>query len=528
MQSSPRGVLPRGLRSGMMLGLVAALVVTLAGCMPANQNANRDTLTFGIYADITSLDKQAVSGRPARFILNNTYETLVTRDENGQLIPHILTDWSYDDATMTWTLTARDDIDFSNGEHLTAEDIKASLDRIADPNTKATLGKWWNIKETRVTGDYTLEVVCNDPNPLAMIRGDDTSILPKSWVDEVGHVPYTGSDIPPGMGAYILTDWKQDDEIVFKANPHYFLGKPPIENLVFRVIPDSAARVAALMAGDVDVIYPVAPDQQATIAGNSDLTIQSVGSSNRARIIIDSRQKPFDDIRVREALNAAIDRPTIIDNLLPGAVEVAGGLIPEERGFDPNLKNEPYDPDKAKALLAEAGYPDGIGPFELSVDREQERGGQEVQAIADQLNAAGIMVTVQEYDPGDFDTKKEAMATDFTALGPLLFDGHSGGQTFDGSFFYTYLRGCDEDPDPEFLYYCNTDARAMQIESAQIAASDPDRSTQLLQQVEDTLNADYWAVPLWQEPDLYGVRAGLDWHADLSGQTSGRLASWGE
>jgi peptide/nickel transport system substrate-binding protein len=502
----------------------------LTGCATGANTESPDqksnTLTFGIYADITSLDKQSISGRPGRFILNNAYETLVSRDDKGQLIPHILKSWSYDTPTQTWTMTARDDIDFWNGDHLTAEDLKASFDRIADPATQASLGTWWDIKSTTVTGKYTVQVVTNKPNPLAMIRGDDTAILPKSWIDKVGDMPYTGTTPPPGMGAYELVQWKQDDEIVFKANPHYFLGKPKIENLIFKVIPDAAAREAALLAGDVDVIYPMSPDEEPTVAADPDLEVQKIASTTRARIVIDTRSAPWNDLRVREALNMAIDRATIVKNLLPGAVALAGTLIPEERGFDPNLPQYPYDPAGAKKLLAEAGYPDGIGPFELSVDTEQERGGGEVTAIADQLGKAGFKVNIKEYEPGDFDTKLLEMADNPTALGPLLFDGHSGGQTFDGSFFLSDIQSCDATRDPEFYYYCNTQAQQEISESEEIAASDPDKSTTLLQQADKLLHDDNWAVPLWQDPDLYGVRKDLNWKADSSGQTSGFFASW--
>ncbi|HEY4211663.1 MAG TPA: ABC transporter substrate-binding protein [Steroidobacteraceae bacterium] len=528
-----RSRLPRPTTRFVAIAALATASLVLSGCVAGATGAGAerpdqttDTVVFGTYSDITSLDKQAVSGRPARFILSNAYDSLVNRDTQGKLVPHILTKWTYDSPTHTWTLTARDDIDFSDGEHLTAEDIKASLDRISAPGTKATLGKWWDIKSTTVTGKYTVQVVTNKPNPLAMIRGDDTTIMPKSWVDKIGDVPYTGTTPPPGVGAYILTQWKQDDEIVFKANPNYFLGKPKIKNLIFRVIPDPSARVAALLAGDVDSIYPVSPDEQAAIDANPDVTVDQAQSTNRARLIIDSRVAPWSDPKVREAVNLAIDRQSIIKSLLPGAVEIAGSLIPQERGFDPDLKPYPYDPDKAKKLLAEAGYPNGIGPVELSVDTEQLRNGGEAQAVADQLAKVGIKVNVKEYDPGDFDTKKINDNPPLSDLGPLLFDGHSGGQTFDGSFFYTYLRSCEEPPDPEFLYYCNSDAKATYEQSIELAASDPDKSTALLQQVEKDLYDDYWDVPLWQEPDLYGDAKNLDWKPDLSGQTLGFLASW--
>ena len=528
---------PGRLRVPRRLSVAAAVVVAalaLAGCVAGSgggsaavrPNQAKNTVVFGTYSDIVSLDKQATSGRPARFIMSNAYDSLVTRDKTGKLIPHILTKWSYDSPTNTWSMTARSDVYFSDGEHLTAEDIKASLDRIAAPGTKAAVGKWWDIKSTKVTGKYTLEVTTNKPNPLAMIRADDTTILPKSWVDKVGDVPYTGTTPPPGVGAYVLTQWKQDDEIVFKANPKYFLGAPKIKNLIFKVIPDPSARVAALLAGDVDSIYPVSPDEKSAIDANADLTVDQAQSSNRARLIIDSRVAPFNNEKVREALNLAIDRQSIIKSLLPGAVEIAGSLIPEERGFNPDLKPYPYDPAKAKQLLTDAGYPNGIGPFELSVDTEQLRNGGEAQAIADQLAKVGIKVTVKEYDPGDFDTKKIDDNPPMSDLGPLLFDGHSGGQTFDGSFFYSYLRGCDQPPDPEFLYYCNTDAKAKYDHSVQIAASDPAQSTKLLQDVDKELYSTYWDVPLWQEPDLYGDAKNFDWKPDVSGQTSAFFGSW--
>lgn len=471
----------------------------------AAQEGEESTLAFGIAVDMDGLDGNSLSDRPGRFVRSNAYATLTKRDADNLPVPNVLTDWEYDQENFTWTLTMRDDIVFHNGEAATSEDLKATFDRISNPDYD-TYEEWWNAEETVIVDDYTVALRMNDDNPLAMTRADGYYLYPKSWIDEVGPDLYTGREPPPGSGPYRLVEWRQDDQIIMEATDDHWEGRPPIDNLIFRIVPDPAARVAGMRAGELDVAFPIPP---ALATGGADIDVHTVPSVNRARLLMDTREAPFDDIRVREALNLAIDRESIIEELLPDANLTPNMLVDGEVAFNPDLPRYDYDPDRARELLAEAGYPDGFGPMELSVSQERLFSGDEHLVVAQQLAEIGVELDIRVYPPNDFDTR---LVED--NMGPLIWHGHSGGSTWHGAFTLGDVQPCGESgvsEHEEHWHYCNTEAADVIAEAIAIWASDQDRSIELFQEADRMLLEDHSMVPLWQPVDIYLLRSTLDW-----------------
>jgi ABC-type transport system substrate-binding protein len=325
-----------------------------------------------------------------------------------------------------------------------------------------------------------------------------------------------------------MLEWRQDDQIVMEAFEDHWNGAPPIDNVIFRVVPDDAARVAGLRSGELDVIFPIPPALAASLT-DPNLEIHEVKGTTRTRVQIDTREAPFDDIRVREALTLAVDPQVILDELLPGFTRIPNMVNPEDVGFDPELPFYEYDPERARELLAEAGYPDGIGPFELSVNEERLFSGDEHLVIAEQLAAAGIEVNVKVYPTDDFDTRLLEELGNPDSVGPLFLHGHSGGQTWHAAFTMSDIQPCGPDGTSvheEHWHYCNDQAVEMVQESISLWPTDPEGSTEILKDVDRLLWEDFWAIPLWQISENYGMKSNLNWVANSSLYMA--EASWDE
>lgn len=499
---------------------------TDTGTDPGTGDGEITEVVIAVDGDITSTDCQLTSGLLDRWTLENYCESILQRDTNtAELVPHIVTDWEISDDELVWTLNLRDDVYFHNGDHFTAEDLKASVERITDPALESSQQNFWDfITEVVVLDDYSAEFHLDEPNPLMFVFAERLPLFPKSVYDEIGATEYTGEE-PIGLGAYKLVEWRRDDQIVFEAFDDYFLGRPEIDRVIFRPIPDEAARVAALRAGEVDIIFPMSPHQVEQVENDPELVVYQPVSLERVRITFDTRREPFTDPRVRQALNHAVDIDTIGEQLLPGGVRIYGPLVPEEEGFNPNLEPYDYDPDRARELLAEAGYPDGFGPVEFSVSRGYANSEEIAQAMASQLAEVGVQTEIRVYEGGDFNTRKREKFDNPESLGPMQFDGHAGGNTFHGYHHLMNVVGCDGSP-VHSGYYCNEDVDNLILEAVEIWNSDNDQAIANFHEAQEIIRDDAWAIFLWQMPRLYGVNANLDWEPDASGQMKMRLASW--
>jgi peptide/nickel transport system substrate-binding protein len=201
---------------------------------------------------------------------------------------------------------------------------------------------------------------------------------------------------PIGTGPFILSEFVPNDRIVLTANPKYWAGAPSIDKLIFLYMPDAATRLAALEAGTVDIATPLLGTQIDELKSHKGLTVQGADSTQRVDLWVNNTVAPFNNKFVREALSYAIDRKAMVDTLAPGSTPAIGPITRSSWGFDPNLKGYTYDPQKAKSLLAQGGYPDGVD-FTLLIST---RAGEDREAalVQQQAAAAGIRVKVSTMD----------------------------------------------------------------------------------------------------------------------------------
>jgi peptide/nickel transport system substrate-binding protein len=276
------------------------------------------------------------------------------------LNPMLAESWErIDDLTIEFHL--REDVNFHNGDHLTAEDVKFTFDRmlVDTPDDLISAAAYvGTVTEVNVIDDYTVQIVTGEPDPILENRLCSwcTWILPKDYFEEVGAEEFALN--PVGTGPYRFVSLSQDIDLHLEAFEDYFMGSPAASTLEFRVIPETAGRVAAIASGEVDIITNVAPDQVASLEGTDQVTVSSIPLANCHVLVYNTFHPNMDDKRIRQAMNLAIDRELLVDALWGGRAVLMRGHQFEEYGdmFNEERSYTPYDPELAQELLEEAGY----------------------------------------------------------------------------------------------------------------------------------------------------------------------------
>lgn len=345
-----------------------------------------DTIQVGIQYDVSSFDPQMIGGMTSMSVNINIFDMLVFRDEDGKLCPSIATDW-YTIDDVTWQFKIREDAYFTNGEQVNAEAVKFSFDRLINPDTKSPIVELAEVASIDVVDEFTVNIVTNAPDPIlpnktALFGG---VILPPKYYSE--NTPEFLAKNPVGSGPYKFVKWEKDSYVELVANEDHWRGAPAVKRVIFRIIPDLASLMAALKTGEVDLVQKVSPDLATQFENDEAFTIIKADAITTTYICIDPSVAPFDKVEVRQALNYAIDRQTIVDTLYSGAAKLNATLLPKRVfGHDESIEPYPYDPAKAKELLAAAGYPNGF-EFNFSADEAQIVA---IQAICSYLEAVGI------------------------------------------------------------------------------------------------------------------------------------------
>jgi peptide/nickel transport system substrate-binding protein len=255
------------------------------------------------------------------------------------------------------------------------------------------------VASTEAPDDRTVIVTTKHPDPLVLVFLNYHAIVPMDRVMAEGEAFF---EHPIGAGPFMFESWAMNEQVVLQANPNYWDGKPLVDTLIIRAIPDPATMLAELESGGVDIVPDLPAAHYPQLQGNSDLVTLTAPSTVVSYVGLNTTIAPFDDLRVRQALNHAVDKTAIIDNVLQTlATPIAGPLFPEVRGFDPSVTGYAYDPDLAKALLSEAGLGDG---FEATLDTAAPN--REIsEALAGMWRQIGVTVNVTVGEAGVLTTK---------------------------------------------------------------------------------------------------------------------------
>ena len=293
----------------------------------------------------------------------NLYDSLTRWDAALQLQPGLATSWKAVN-DITWEFTLRPGVKFHDGSPLTAEDVRATIERNLVPGKTVVTAGFTTIESVQAASPTLVRVVTRKPDPLLPVRMAQmgSQILPARLTTDEGAKELARR--PIGSGAYRFVEWVKDERLVMEANRDWWgwEGRPPsVDRVLWKAIPDDFPRLVALEKGDADIVTSVPPDRIRSVAEGRNTRVVSVPSTRTVEFNINSTQPPLSDKRVRQALHYALDVPAIIRSLFAGLGRpLVGGLADTDFGYNPALKPYPYDPARARALLAEAGSPGGI------------------------------------------------------------------------------------------------------------------------------------------------------------------------
>ncbi|MBI4635555.1 MAG: hypothetical protein HY727_04310 [Candidatus Rokubacteria bacterium] len=379
--------------------LTLALVLTVAAVVPVDAQP-KDTLVVALVSHAPTLDPHMHFERVGILVNINMFDSLLHKNARLEYEPSLATSWRPLSDTL-WEFKLRKGVKFHNGDVVTAEDVRYSFDRVLEPGKTAKKSPQYGniraIKEVRIVDPDTVHIVTDKPFPLLLERLVFFPIVPRKHIEKVGEQAF-GTTATVGTGPWKLVEWKRDQYVRLEAFDDHWRGKPQFKHLVIRAIPEIATQVAELKTGGVDLIRNVSADLVPELKSHPQAYVSSAPILRVHYVEFDMRNPPLDKKLVRQAANYAIDKQAIIQKMLGGlGRQVATVVQPPAFGHDAEVKPYPYDPKKAKELLAQAGYPSGV---DITLHSAFVEFRPVFEAIAQMLTDVGLRTTPKIWDPG--------------------------------------------------------------------------------------------------------------------------------
>lgn len=433
-----------------LAGTVAALALITTG-------ASAQTLRMGVGAQITSIDPHYHNISPNNAFASMVFDNLIETDDKARLVARLAESWR-PVGEGVWEIRLRRGVTFHNGSPFTAEDVAFTFERIPQvvnsPGSFRTYSQ--GVQSVEVVDPYTLRMHTGGPFPLLPVNLAQIPILDRETHQGASTEDFNTGRVAIGTGPFRMVSHRPGDRIELERNDTYWGDKPAWQRVDYRMLTNNAARTAALLAGDVDIIDQVPTTDIERLRHNADIRMSEIDSLRFIYFAMDHMrdgpspfitdndgrplpQNPMRDIRVRRALNMAIDRAAIVSRVMEGVATPTTQLMPEGAyGYVPDLVPPRADPEQAKRLLAEAGYPDG---FRLTLHGPNDRypnDGRIAQAVGQMWTRIGVRTQVELAPFSSFVTR--ASRQEFSAF--LVSWGSSSGEPSSGlrSVIGTYDR----------------------------------------------------------------------------------------
>jgi peptide/nickel transport system substrate-binding protein len=393
--------------------LASVCILAGLGLTPA---AAQD-LTIGMASEATSLDPHFHNLATNSQVALHMFEALILRDEKLQMKPGLATSWRLIDDN-TWEFKLRKGVKFHDGSEFTVDDVIATFERAPNvPKSPSSFASYIRGKTIEKIDDHTMLIRTTTAFPL-MLNELSTFVIHSKAAKDATTEDFNSRKATIGTGPYKITEYLPGDRIVMVRNDNYWGGKPAWGKITLRAMRSDPTRVAALLAGDVDVIEAVPTADIVRIKGNPNLALSETTGARLIYVRLEHGRdnapftfakdgspipNPFRNLKVRQALSMAINRPAIVSRIMDGAATPAGQYVPDFIfGASKNLKAQAYDPEGAKKLLAEAGYPNG---FKLTLHGPNGRYVNDtkvIEAIAQMYNRIGLDASFETLPPANF------------------------------------------------------------------------------------------------------------------------------
>jgi peptide/nickel transport system substrate-binding protein len=363
------------------------------------------TLRVGLSAEPSSLYIPTTPDKISDIAASQLYDPLVFQNTAGEIVPALAESWESSEDGTVWTFKLRQGVTFHNGDPFTADDVVATWE-YGSAETSSWPEKYTIATSVEKVDDFTVKVTTDGPKPLLMVTMHDFwSIIPKKYMDEVGVEGFLQK--PVGTGPFMFKEWVKGEQLTYVANPNYWQKEyPKSAELVFRFIPESATRVAAIQQDEVDIVTRLSAEEADSLKSVDGVKVVQYQVPRIYYMAFNnlsgSESDAIRDPKVRQAINYATDVDGIITALFAGNGQRAAGYVASSElgyGIVPPF---PYDPEKAKALLAEAGYADGL-EMGMACPTGVYAAFEEVcQAIVSNLGDVGITVNLEMMESGAF------------------------------------------------------------------------------------------------------------------------------
>jgi peptide/nickel transport system substrate-binding protein len=407
----------------MLRALLAAAALWISAVHAAE-------LRIGVAADVTSMDPHFLNIAPNVNIAWHVFDALTHVDENARLVPGLAASWKAVDPT-TWEFKLRRGVRFHDGSELTAADVAFSIERTqAVPNGQMRTFTQ-RIVAVEIPDPYTIRLKTRTPYAMVPYDLNSVFIVSRKAAASARAEDFDSGKAMVGTGPFRFVRFARGDRIELARNDRYWGGAPPWDKVSFRIVPSDPARLAALLSGDLDLIEQVPTADLARIRGDPRLATAQKVSWRTIFFHLDQREpapgaagNPFRDLRVRHALSLAINRQAIAERLMDGAALPASNLVsPQVFGYAADLKPDAYDPEGAKRLLAQAGYPDGFTTTLSAPNNRYVNDEQIAQAVAQMLARVGVRARVETMPMNVYLPKASRHELGFAMLGWGSFSG---------------------------------------------------------------------------------------------------------
>ena len=510
-------IAPARSRRGTPLRRVpAALLISIVVALLANAGFSQKTLTIARPTDPVSLDPHFETTAPGSWVFSQVLEPLITVNQDMEIEGRLATDWEFIDATRL-RFTLRQDVTFHDGTPFNAEAVKYTWDRGLEGDPP---GRWASlagpVAGVEIVDEYTVDLVAERPYGPLML----TATMPYTGVVSPTAAEELGEEFgrnPVGTGPFRFVEWRSNERIVLEANEDYWRGRPALDRVVFRTIPEEGARMLSLQTGEVDMVLLPTPSDLPALEADPNFTVEGAPGVGVVYLAFNLAMPIVDDVRVRQAIAHAVDRQLIVDAILEGGGVLATSVIGEPVfGYSDMELTEryPYDPERALELLAEAGYTqgdDGLlrdadgAPLTLRMLPSNGRSLKDreiAEVIQEFLRQVGITV---EMDVFEWATTFELMRGETLDYHLNTFTWFTTTADADYTMYSNYVS--TELPPASWNRWRYADEDVDEWLMAARASLDEQERLELYAQVQDRLAEDLPAIPLYGSYEVAALSA---------------------
>ncbi|GAA1488181.1 ABC transporter substrate-binding protein [Brachybacterium sacelli] len=491
------------LRLGVYGSALGAVGLT-AGCGSEADATGARALRIAQKSEPTGLDPHLESGLDGMNVLINIFDMLTERDAEGELVPRLASGWEAIDEHR-WRFRLREDVVFHNGEVFDARSVKFSIERLIDPETASTIVELRAVDHVEIIDDHTVDLVMADPDPVipekvSLFGG---AMLPPRHFAEVGAERFAAQ--PVGTGPFRFVSWRKAQLLRLEANEEHWNGRPAFDELHFTAMPNPASALAGIQSDVIDMVSALDPEAALQLEGYKDVELAKYPGIRMYFVVLDTQHEILRDVRVRRALNHAVDVPLLIEAVLNDSGREAATIVPQEAfGHDPDVPAFARDPGEARQLLAEAGHADGFTLRFTSSNEDQ----LVCEALAGMLGEIGVQLDLELLEPGTF--AERLSAEDPSSLGSMYLTGSTGWTLDGGATLQSYVRS---DRKRSRIRSERADAMMDTIEQS----IDPDVRLEALHEMQQWLHEEAPFLFLYQADLDFATNGEIQWEPNVNG-----------